>query len=33
MSNELEKPNVKALKEELSKLYDDFHRLANRHKR
>lgn len=26
MSNELEKPNVKALKEELSKLYDDFHR-------
>ncbi len=26
MSNELEKPNVKALKEELSKLYEDFHR-------
>lgn len=26
MSNDLEKPNVKALKEELSKLYEDFHR-------
>lgn len=26
MSEDLEKPNVKALKEELSKLYEDFHR-------